>query len=115
MEAVTAVNTIPYDLVLMDAHMPDVDGIEATRRIRNSMADIREIPIVALTADALSGDRERYLAAGMNDYLCKPINAAELLATIDRLTAPELAPRTTAPADNLRAVNLRPVNLRQII
>ena len=115
MEAVTAVNTIPYDLVLMDAHMPDVDGIEATRRIRNSMADIREIPIVALTADALSGDRERYLAAGMNDYLCKPINAAELLATIDRLTAPELAPRTTAPADNLRAVNLRSVNLRQII
>lgn len=87
-EAMDAVTTVPYDLVLMDAHMPEMDGIEATRAIRAGATSARNIPIIALTADALSGDRERYIAAGMTDYIAKPIEAAELLATITRITAP---------------------------
>ena len=93
-EAVQAVAHMPYDLVLMDIHMPDMDGIAATRQIRAGAPAIRDIPIVALTADALTGDRERYLAAGMDDYLSKPIDATLLLDMIDQLTA--VAPETYA-------------------
>jgi CheY-like chemotaxis protein len=87
--AVRAVQESPFDLVLMDVQMPGVDGLEATRRIR-ALDDPRAagVPIVALTAYALKGDRERFLAAGMDHYLPKPVTLAELVRVLDRF-APE--------------------------
>jgi len=76
-EAVQAVQRQTYDVVLMDVQMPEMDGIEATTLIRGQLADHRPW-IIALTANALQGDRERYLGVGMDDYLSKPIRVEEL-------------------------------------
>jgi CheY-like chemotaxis protein len=81
--AVAAVEHGDYDVVLMDVQMPEVDGLEATRQIRARWPD-RSIRIVGLTANAMAGDREACLAAGMNDYVSKPIRPDELKAAIDR-------------------------------
>jgi len=81
-EAVRAVASLPYDVVLMDVHMPEMDGVAATRAIREAHRGTRHIPIIALTADALSGDRDRYLAAGMDDYISKPIDSRLLLELV---------------------------------
>ncbi|MGZ8259756.1 MAG: ATP-binding protein [Caldimonas sp.] len=76
-----------YDLILMDCHMPGMDGFEATRRIRDaSRGRGVRTPIVAITADALAGDRERCLEAGMDDYMTKPVSAAQLAAAVQRWT-----------------------------
>ena len=71
------------DLVLMDIRLPDIDGAEALGRLR---ADERtaSIPVLALTAEAMRGDRERFLAAGFDDYISKPVNVVELLAAAQR-------------------------------
>ena len=82
--AVSAVTSQPFDIVLMDIHMPVMDGLAATAAIRAMQGDIAAIPIVALTANAMSGDRESYFAAGMTDYVSKPILIAELLGAIGR-------------------------------
>ena len=78
----SAVN--PYSLVLMDCQMPEMDGYEATRQIRKGKAgeQNRTIPIVAMTANAMRGDKERCLNAGMSDYLAKPIEAQKLKAML---------------------------------
>jgi CheY-like chemotaxis protein/HPt (histidine-containing phosphotransfer) domain-containing protein len=89
-EAVTALETIPYDLVLMDVQMPDMNGYEATRLIRDPGSQVlrHDIPIIAMTAHALKGDRDKCLEAGMNDYLSKPVTALALEDMLDRhLTA----------------------------
>jgi len=72
-----------FDLVLMDIQMPEMDGVEATDKIRNELR-LSDLPIIAMTAHAMSGDRERFIAAGMNDYITKPIDRKELMATIRR-------------------------------
>lgn len=77
-EALEAASGVLYDAVFMDISMPEMDGIEATRRIRQLPEPYRGVRIVALTANAITGDRERFLAAGMNDYLTKPIRRADL-------------------------------------
>ncbi|TVZ41140.1 PAS domain S-box-containing protein [Alteromonadaceae bacterium 2753L.S.0a.02] len=78
-------NQQKYALVLMDCQMPEMDGFEATRRIRNGLGGSYycEIPIVALTANAIQGDRERCVAAGMNDYLAKPFEESELIKVLN--------------------------------
>ena len=67
-----------YDLVLMDINMPELDGLEAMKRIRTLLEPSAEVPIIALTANAMQGDRERYLAAGMDGYVSKPIRGRDL-------------------------------------
>jgi CheY-like chemotaxis protein len=84
--AVELVATQHFDCVLMDCQMPDVDGFEATRRIRALGAESARVPIVALTANALTGDRERCLSAGMDGYLAKPVRREELAEMLARLT-----------------------------
>jgi len=82
--AIEACSRQHYDLILMDVHMPAMDGIEATRRIRMLQEGGKTTPVVALTANALSGDRERYMAAGMDDYLEKPLTEETLRKTIEK-------------------------------
>jgi signal transduction histidine kinase/ActR/RegA family two-component response regulator len=85
-----------YDLILMDCHMPAMDGFEATRRIRDDEFERGRghTPIVALTADALAGDRERCIESGMDDYMTKPVSSAMLAACVERWTGR----KTTAPS-----------------
>jgi signal transduction histidine kinase/CheY-like chemotaxis protein len=85
LEAVSALASAPYDLVFMDCQMPEMDGFEATRRIR---AQGRRVPIIAMTAGAMVGDRERCLEAGMDDYIAKPVQTPELYQKLDQYLRP---------------------------
>lgn len=98
MEAVTAVMQFQYDLVLMDVQMPEMDGITATKRIRQIPGKGADLPIVAVTANAMKGDREKYLAAGMSDYVCKPISPQELAAAISRQSGVRAKLESVVPA-----------------
>ncbi len=85
-EALTAAEREPLDIVVMDAQMPEMDGLQATRQIRaREKTTQTHLPIIALTASAMSGDRERCLTAGMDGYISKPINAQELLTLVETL------------------------------
>jgi CheY-like chemotaxis protein/HPt (histidine-containing phosphotransfer) domain-containing protein len=88
-EALEALRVAPYDLVLMDCQMPEMDGFEAARRIRSGTARVlnRDIAIIALTARAMEGDRARCAEAGMNGYLLKPLDPTHLAAALSRWTA----------------------------
>jgi two-component system sensor histidine kinase/response regulator len=85
-DAVRAHATTPFDLILMDVQMPEMNGFEATGRIRErEQRTGQHVPIVALTAHAIQGDRDRCLAAGMDDYLSKPLNASLLAEKLERV------------------------------
>ncbi|NTU80733.1 MAG: PAS domain S-box protein [Chloroflexales bacterium] len=90
-EAIAAVSRQPYDIVLMDVQMPDLDGEQATRGIRAYGEAVHQPYIIALTAHALAGDRERAIAAGMNAYLSKPIQLADLRAALSEALRQRLA------------------------
>ena len=82
-EALEALHRIAYDLVLMDCQMPEMDGFEATRRIREREGHQKHTPVIALTANALQGDRERCLDARMDDYLAKPVSESDLARVLE--------------------------------
>ena len=84
-EALAALERETFDIVLLDMHMPVMDGPTTIKHIRNSDKPWANMPVVALTADAMSGDRERYLAMGMNGYLSKPLAERDLLSEIARV------------------------------
>jgi CheY-like chemotaxis protein len=96
-DALAALARADFDLVLMDCNMPELDGLEATRQLRAGAAEVRDpkVPVIALTANAMDGDRDACLAAGMNDFLAKPVSIQSLREAIDRARparsfAPEL-------------------------
>jgi two-component system sensor histidine kinase/response regulator len=84
LEAVEAVRTLPYDLVLMDISMPEMGGLEATAAIRSMPGDRGRVPVIAMTAHAIVGDREKFLQAGMNDYISKPITKHRLYEILNQ-------------------------------
>jgi PAS domain S-box-containing protein len=86
LEALRALKTIPYDLVLMDCQMPEMDGYEATRHVRSGKSGAldKDIPIIAMTAHAMKGDKEKCLSAGMTDYLPKPVQPIEVANVLEK-------------------------------
>jgi CheY-like chemotaxis protein len=98
-EVLAALAQRPFDLVLMDVQMPELDGFETTAAIREREREQGgHLPIIAMTAHAMKGDRERCLAVGMDDYVSKPVKTEELLTAIDRLR-PTAATPDCAPVD----------------
>ncbi len=83
-EALIAVKELPFNLVLMDCQMPELDGYEATKLIKNLDEKYRNIPIIALTAGAMKEDYDRCMASGMDDYLSKPVQLQKLEEMIDK-------------------------------
>ena len=119
-EAVRAIETIPYDLVLMDVQMPEMDGLEATRIIRNSTPEsgvhpvagsripISRIPIIAMTAHAMQGDRERCLEAGMNDYISKPVAPLTLAEVLEKWLPQHNDPPGMIPYESVKKADASP-------
>ncbi|MEW6220989.1 MAG: PAS domain S-box protein, partial [Thermodesulfobacteriota bacterium] len=99
--ALAALAARPYHLVLMDCQMPEMDGYQATRLIRDPDSPVLDhrVPVVAMTAHAMPGDRERCLAAGMSDYIAKPLQQAELAAAVERSLGQGLATSTAPPPE----------------
>ena len=83
LEVLQAVNRQPYDVILMDVQMPEMDGLEATRRLCAELSAEKRPRIIAMTANAMQGDREMCLEAGMDDYLSKPIRVDELVTALN--------------------------------
>ncbi len=115
-EAIKALEYIPYDLVLMDVQMPEMDGLEATRRIRHPESTVlnRRVPIIAMTAHAMQGDRGRCLEAGMDDYITKPVTPRTLADKLALwLPCEDASPKpllvSAAPAAQQSAVHQTPV------
>ena len=91
LEVLAALERAQYDAILMDCQMPEMDGFEATRRIRQQNGTLNTVPIIAMTANAMQGDREACLAVGMNDFVSKPVRLEHLAAALNRVAAGALA------------------------
>jgi CheY-like chemotaxis protein/HPt (histidine-containing phosphotransfer) domain-containing protein len=111
-EAIHALQTTDYDIVLMDCEMPTMDGYETCRNIRMPANGVRnpDVPVIALTAHALPGEREKCIAAGMNDYLSKPIEPAQLAAILQKFLRPHVPlpvslPGASSPAGQETVLN----------
>ena len=103
-QALEAVNQGDFDVVLMDVQMPVMDGIDATRAIRQ-LADPRKarVPIIAMTAQAFQGDADRCLAAGMNNYLSKPVVLRHMIEMVENVSASTaFAPAGSSPPEKVR-------------
>ncbi len=122
-EAVAALNKSPYDIVLMDCQMPELDGYQATRQIRSNGGRFKTTPIIAVTANALEGDREKCLTSGMSDYISKPVLPQTLATTLEKwimptvespdaaaLAAPTPAPMPASPLANAQNEPSRPIS-----
>lgn len=101
-EALDALRTLNFDLILMDVQMPEMDGFEATREVRKREQGRQEhIPVIAMTAHAMNGDRESCLNAGMDDYVAKPINREELRQAIERVIKARTEPVSSAQTEKI--------------
>lgn len=105
LEAIELVNSLSFNCVLMDMQMPEMDGIEATQEIRK-FKDLKELPIIALTANAMRGDREKVIAAGMNDYVSKPIDIDELFTTLIKWLPQNETENTSVDNDKVAHANV---------
>ena len=107
-EALRRLDEGEFDLILLDIHMPVLDGLQTLKRVRGADKAWRTLPIIALTADAMNGDRERYIAEGMNGYVAKPIEQRDLLAEIARLIGSrQHTPKREFPARGGKAKSAR--------
>jgi signal transduction histidine kinase/CheY-like chemotaxis protein/HPt (histidine-containing phosphotransfer) domain-containing protein len=113
-EAVAATARTDYAAVLMDCQMPELDGYEATAEIRLREGDGRHLPIIAMTANSMAEDRERCLAAGMDDYVSKPIRPQLLVEALRRHVAPEQAPAARRQPSELEGELLDPATLAEL-
>lgn len=115
-EAVDAVKKCRYDLILMDVQMPNMDGLEATRAIRTLESKEYHTAIIAVTANAMSGDRERCLESGMDDYLAKPIIHPQLIAMVNKWVPVDTLPENSGkPAtEPLSPLIIDPKRIHQI-
>jgi CheY-like chemotaxis protein/HPt (histidine-containing phosphotransfer) domain-containing protein len=116
-EAITSLRTMPYDLVLMDCQMPEMDGFEATRAIRGGSSGVPnpQVPIIAMTANAMDGDKERCLDAGMSDYLSKPVQLHGLAAMLEKWLVEKSISAATAAVPAHIVTNNAPVNSAIIV
>jgi signal transduction histidine kinase/CheY-like chemotaxis protein len=118
-EVLDAIERKSYDVVLMDCHMPGLDGYEATRRIRhqareNPASSLHSLRILAMTANAMEGDREKCIAAGMDDYLSKPVKLDELRTALDRFSKSRIATTVTGNTLSNEPMTASPINAKAI-
>lgn len=113
-QAIRALSQKNYDLILMDVQMPEIDGYAATKIIREMEAPKNAVPVIAITAHAMIGDREKCLEAGMNDYLAKPVLAKDIIRIIDKHLNIDNSAKTGEPKENTASVSFDFNRLRQV-